>query len=146
MGISVTIVRTMATSRQYPHPMPKEGLGAAVSDLAADTSRLVQLEIELLRQELTELVRRNAIAIAMIAAAGLAALFFFIFLLVFVVEVLPIAHWITALVITAVFLVVAIVLALVGRSRIKIAAPEASIQSIKEDLEWVKQQIRPETR
>jgi hypothetical protein len=126
--------------------MPKQGLGGTVSDLAADTSRLVQLEIELLKQELTELVKRNAIAIGMIAAAALAALFFFIFLLVFAVEVLPIAHWITALVITAVFLVVAIVLALVGRSRIKIAAPEASIQSIKEDLEWVKQQIRPETR
>jgi hypothetical protein len=126
--------------------MPKQGLGGAVSDLAADTSRLVQLEIELLKQELTELVKRNAIAIGMIAAAALAALLFFIFLLVFAVEVLPIAHWITALVITAVFLVVAIVLALVGRSRIKIAAPEASIQSIKEDLEWVKQQIRPETR
>jgi uncharacterized membrane protein YqjE len=126
--------------------MPKQGLGGTVSDLAADTSRLVQLEIELLKQELTELVKRNAIAIGMIAAAALAALFFFIFLLVFAVEVLPIAHWITALVITAVFLVMAIVLALVGRSRIKIAAPEASIQSIKEDLEWVKQQIRPETR
>lgn len=126
--------------------MPKQGLGGTISDLAADTSRLVQLEIELLKQELTELVKRNAIAIGMIAAAALAALLFFIFLLVFAVEVLPIAHWITALVITAVFLVVAIVLALVGRSRIKIAAPEASIQSIKEDLEWVKQQIRPETR
>jgi Putative Actinobacterial Holin-X, holin superfamily III len=126
--------------------MPRQGLGGTVSDLAADTSRLVQLEIELLRQELTALVRRNAIAIAMIAAAALSALLFFIFLLVFLVEVLPIAHWITALVITAVFLVLAILLALVGRSRIKIAAPEASIQSIKEDLEWVKQQIRPETR
>lgn len=126
--------------------MPSQGLGGTISDLAADTSRLVQLEIELLRQELTELVRRNAIAIGMIAAAALAALLFFIFLLVFVVEVLPIPHWITALVITAVFLAVAIVLALVGRSRIKIAAPEASIQSIKEDLEWVRQQVRPETR
>jgi uncharacterized membrane protein YqjE len=126
--------------------MPRQGLSGTVSELAADTSRLVQLEIELLKQELTELVKRNAIAIGMIAAAALAGLLFFIFLLVFVVEVLPIPHWITALVITAVFLVLAVGLALVGRSRIKIAAPEASIQSIKEDLEWVKQQIRPETR
>jgi hypothetical protein len=126
--------------------MPRPSVGGAVSELAADTNRLVHLEIELLKQEVTTLVKRNAIAAGMLVASGLSALLFFIFLLVFVVEVLPWARWITALVITLIFLAAGIVLALLGRSRIKFAPPEASIESIKEDLEWVKQQIRPEKR
>ncbi len=126
--------------------MPKQGIGGLVSDLGAGGRRLVELEIQLLKQELTELAKRNAIAVGMLAGAALSALLFFIFLLVFLVEVLPVSHWITALVITAIFLAAAILLAVVGRSRIKISPPEESLKSIKADVEWVKQQIRPETR
>jgi hypothetical protein len=123
--------------------MPKEGIGATVSDLAGDTSRLVQLEIELLKQELGELVKRNAIAIGMLVLAAMAALFFFIFLQVWFVA--KFGHWV-AIGLTVFWLVAAVVLAMVGKSRIKIAGPENSIKSIKEDVEWAIQQIRPETK
>jgi hypothetical protein len=123
--------------------MPKEGIAASVSELAADTSRLVQLEIELLKQEIGELVKRNAIAIAMLVLSALAALFFLIFLQVWFVA--RFGHWV-AVGLTVFWLVAAVVLALVGKARIKIAGPENSIKSIKEDLEWAIQQIRPETK
>jgi formate hydrogenlyase subunit 4 len=103
--------------------MPSDSIAGAVSELAGDTARLVQLEIELAQQELKALLWRNII-----------------------VEAVPIRHWISALILAVVFIIVAVVLALVGRSRLKFAPPEATIQTIKDDLEWVKQQIRPETR
>ena len=126
--------------------MPRDSIAGTVSDLAADTSRLVQLEIELAQQELTALLWRNVIAIGLLLGAGILAFLGLIFLVDTVVEAVPIRHWITAVILAVVFILIAVVLALVGRSRIKFAPPEASIQSIKEDLEWVKQQIRPETR
>ena len=126
--------------------MPRDSIAGTVSDLAADTARLVQLEIELAQQELTALLWRNVIAIGLLAGAGILAFLGLIFIFDTIVEAVPIRHWISALVLAVVFIIVAVVLALVGRSRLKFAPPETTIQSIKEDLEWVKQQIRPETR
>jgi hypothetical protein len=126
--------------------MPRDSIAGTVSDLAADTARLVQLEIELAQQELTALVWRNVIAIGLLAGAGILAFVGLIFIFDTIVEAVPIAHWITALVLAVVFIIVAVVLALIGKARLKFAPPEQTIQSIKEDLEWVKQQIRPETR
>ena len=126
--------------------MPSDSIAGAVSELAGDTARLVQLEIELAQQELKALLWRNVIAIGLLAGAGILAFVGLIFIFDTIVEAVPIAHWITALVLAVVFIIVAVVLALIGKARLKFAPPEQTIQSIKEDLEWVKQQIRPETR
>jgi hypothetical protein len=126
--------------------MPSDSIAGAVSELAGDTARLVQLEIELAQQELKALLWRNVIAIGLLAAGGILAFLGLIFIFDTIVEAVPIRHWISALILAVVFIIVAVVLALVGRSRLKFAPPEATIQTIKDDLEWVKQQIRPETR
>jgi hypothetical protein len=126
--------------------MPSDSIAGAVSELAGDTARLVQLEIELAQQELKALLWRNIIAIGLLAAGGILAFLGLIFIFDTIVEAVPIRHWISALILAVVFIIVAVVLALVGRSRLKFAPPEATIQTIKDDLEWVKQQIRPETR
>jgi hypothetical protein len=132
--------------RRYPHPLPKEGIGASISDIADDVQRLVQLEIELLQQELQELLKRNAIAVGLLAVATLGVLFLLIFLQVTLIVGLPFPEWISALGVCAFWLILAIILFVVGRARIKIQPPEKTIQSIKEDLEWVKQQIRLVTK
>jgi hypothetical protein len=126
--------------------MPRDSIAGTVSDLASDTARLVQLEIDLAQQELRALLWRNVIAIGLLAGAGILAFLGLIFIFDTVVEAVPVRHWISALVLALVCIIIAVVLALVGRSRLKFAPPETTIQSIKEDLEWVKQQIRPETR
>jgi hypothetical protein len=136
----------MAT-RQYPHPLPKDGIGESIADLADDTAKLVHLELELFKQEVTALLKRNAIALGMLAGAGLAAFLALIFLLVWVIEAVPDGwHAWVALGIFVVFVAATVGLALFGKSRIKIALPEASIQSMKESLEWAKQQIKPAPR
>ncbi|HEV3230846.1 MAG TPA: phage holin family protein [Candidatus Dormibacteraeota bacterium] len=132
-------------ARRYPHPVPREGLSESISGLAEDTARLVRLEIELLKQELFDLVKRNAIAAAMLVVAGVCAFLCLILLQVFLVVLLPGHAW-WALGFTLFWLLATVILAFLGRSRLKFAAPEATIQSIKEDLEWVKQQIKPAPR
>jgi uncharacterized membrane protein YqjE len=136
--------------RRYPHPLPREGIVGSISDLADDVQRLVELEIELLQQELQELLRRNAIAVGLLAVGGLGVLFAVIFLQValvaFLPTVLPVPEWLSAMLVVLFWVIVAAVLFVVGRARIKIEPPEKTIQSIKEDLEWVKQQIRLVTK
>lgn len=131
--------------RRYPHPLPgTEGIGAAIADLTDDVQRLVQLEIELLQQELGELLKRNAIAVGMLAGAGLSALFLLIFLQVVLITALGsvIPEWLTTLGICVFWLALGLALFYIGKARIKIEPPEKTIQSIKDDLEWVKTQIR----
>jgi uncharacterized membrane protein YqjE len=125
--------------------MHKDGIGDSIADLADDTARLVQLEIELFKQEVTELVKRNAMAIAMFAGAALSAFFALIMLQVWVVQVIPSHGW-AAIAIVAVWIALAAGLAVFGKSRLKISLPEASINSVKESVEWVKHQIKPAPR
>ena len=129
-------------ARRFPHPMARDGLSESISGLASDSTRLVQLEIALLKQELAELAKRNAIAVALLLGAGVSAFLSLIFLVVWVIVLVPHHAW-AAIVVTLLFLAGAVTLGLIGRTRIKIAPPEATIQTIKEDLEWVKQQIKP---
>jgi hypothetical protein len=53
--------------------------------------------------------------------------------------------WLAALIVGVVYLVIAGVLVLIGRQRLRRAAPfapEQTTESVKEDVEWVKNQAR----
>jgi hypothetical protein len=117
----------------------------SIEDLAQDTGRLVQLEIELLKQETIELLKRNALVAAMLAGAGLCALLTLIFALVLVIQLYP-NHVLAAAIVCLIWLAAAIMLGLVGKARLKIAVPTQAIESVKEDLEWAKQQLKPATK
>ena len=133
--------------RRYPHPMPREGISGSVAELVDDVQRLVQLEIELVQQELKELAIRNGIAVGLLVTGGLGVLFAVIFAQVALVTWFPLLPpWANALILTLFWIIAAAILFAVGRSRIKIEPPEKTIQSIKDDLEWVKQQIRQVTK
>lgn len=129
----------MSTQRA-PGPAPKSG------DLAAgvvqDVSRLVSLEVALARQELKELAVSNAIAAALIAAGGLLAILaVFVALPVMVVMLVP-WHWEAAGVWAAAYLLIGIVLALVGKARLRIALPQRTVASLKETKTWALQRMR----
>jgi cobalamin biosynthesis protein CobD/CbiB len=132
-------------ARRYPHPVPREGLGESISGLAEDTGRLVRLEIELLKQEIFALLKRNAIAVGLLAASGLAAFVLLIIVQVLLVVALPWHAWV-ALALTLLWLALAVILAVVGRRRLQLKAPEATIQTLKEDLEWARTLIKPAPR
>jgi len=134
--------------------MPKEGIGAQVAEIAADAQRLVHLEIELAKQEITSLVKTNAVAAGLLAGAALCGLFVLYTLVALVVVgilALVLHHElgydaVGLAVVLLIWGIAAAVLALVGKSKLDFKMPDRTIQTLKDDVEWAKAQIRPATK
>ncbi|HXL20279.1 MAG: phage holin family protein [Chloroflexi bacterium] len=106
-----------------------------------DTVRLVQQEIQLAKIELKEMLRSNIKAAVFLGIAAFCGLLFFILLLVTIALIIP-AHALVAGIETGLFLVLAVILGLVGKSRLQIGPPPKTMTTLKEDAEWAKQVLK----
>jgi len=106
-----------------------------------DTIRLVQQEIQLAKIELQEMLRSNIQAAIFLGLAALCALLFFVMLLVTLALLIP-AHALVAGIETAVFLLLLVIFALIGRSMLKIGPPPKTMTTLKEDAEWARQVLK----
>ncbi|MFI5267968.1 MAG: phage holin family protein [Chloroflexota bacterium] len=114
-------------------------LGRQLMDEARD---LIRKEIELAKVEVIALLKTNALAVGLFAGAAVVALVFLSMLQVAIILTLPFsAQWIVAWCLAAFWLIVIIVLALLGKSKLKFKPPEKTISTIKGDIEWAKGQI-----
>jgi len=114
-------------------------LGRQLMDEARD---LIRKEIELAKVEIIALLKTNAIAIGLFLGAAVVALVFLVMLQVAIILTVPTSvQWILAWCLAALWLIVLIVLALVGRAKLKFEPPEKTISTIKGDIEWAKGQI-----
>jgi uncharacterized membrane protein YqjE len=126
----------------------EESIAELVKRLAADTSTLVHQEIELAKAELAEKGRTAGAGAGMLGGAGVAGLLALGALTACLIALLAtwIDHvWLAALIVGLVEAAIAAVLALRGRDRIKAAAPpapEQTIESVKEDVEWARTRTR----
>jgi Putative Actinobacterial Holin-X, holin superfamily III len=129
--------------------------GELLKGIADDATTLFRQEILLARQELQEGLATSAKAGALLAAAAVLGLYAFGFLLYTIGVAIGGPEWLGFAIVTAVLLVVMLVLALVGRSRMAAAkvAPErakaqlqATATELKEELRWARQQPRPPER
>ncbi|WP_158867556.1 phage holin family protein [Leifsonia sp. AG29] len=118
-------------------------LGQLVSDLPRLVAELAKAELAHLKQEFAEKAKYAGIGIGLFAAA--AFLLFFAFGVLIAAAVLGLAivlpAWAAALIVFGVLVVIAVVLALVGRSSLKRVdgvAPSKTIDSIKEDADALK--------
>ena len=102
--------------------------------------QLVRLEIALAKQEAKELAVRNGVAIGMMAAGGLLAMLTLL-VAVPVTIVLVFHSWIAGLVWVLAYAIVSTVLILVGKSRLKIEAPQRTLSSLKETRAWLVHQL-----
>jgi MFS family permease len=133
-----------------PDDLRDRPIGDLVKQLAGQTSTLVRQEIDLAKAELTEKGRvagkgaglmGGAAVAGLLAAGALTAC-----LIIALAEAIP--DWLAALVVALVLGVVAAVLALQGRNRMRAAAPpvpEQTVETVKEDVEWAKSQ-KPSAR
>ena len=128
-----------------------------VKDLTEQASTLVHKELELVKLELTENVelakaelmakgKQAGVGGAALAGAAVAGLLALGALTAFLILALDGAMpaWAAALVVTAVWALVALPLALFGRERIKdngSPVPQRTVQSGKEDVAWLKNQM-----
>ncbi len=128
---------------QREHDKRSESTAELVKDLSREISQLVRQEIALAKAEMTEKGKKAGVGAGMLSGAAVLALAAvggsmatFILLLD---RVMP--AWLAALLVTLVYAAVAGVLALRGKHRIADAgpaAPQQTIESVKEDVQWAK--------
>lgn len=116
-----------------------------LKDIGTSLQDIVRSEIKLAKIEVTDSIERLRSASAMLAGGGLLGIFAVAFILLaalFALEiVLP--AWLAALVLGVLLLGGAVVGISVGRQRLKaIRGPRKTIQTMKEDLEWTKAQVK----
>jgi uncharacterized membrane protein YqjE len=131
---------------------PRErSLPELLKRLSVETTQLVHQELDLAKVELTQKGRQAGAGAGLFgtaAALGLAGLGALTACIILALNA-ALPAWLAALIVAAIYGVIAAVLALRGRDRAKQAtplAPEQTIETVKEDVEWAKTQTRSAKR
>jgi hypothetical protein len=114
-----------------------------VKELSREVSELVRQEVALAKAEMAQKGRQAGVGAGMLSGAavlGLAAVGGSMAFFILVLDAWMPA-WLAALIVTVVYGAAAAVLGLRGKERIQEAtppAPERTIESVKEDVQWAK--------
>ncbi len=120
-------------------------VGELVKELSAQTSELVRKEVDLAKAELTEKGKKAGVGAGMFGAAGLVGVgaFFALTAALILLIAEAVDGWLAALIVAVVYGAIAAVVALQGKNKVQEAtppAPEQTIESVKEDVQWAKTQ------
>lgn len=125
---------------------PQPSVGELVRRASEHVSTLVRDEIELAKTELSGSVKRAGIGGGLLAAAAAVLLFSIPFLFVVIAELLVeigLLRWLAYLIVWVLFLLVALVLALLGRQSLKkVRKPERTMETVRETAEWARHPTR----
>ena len=125
----------------------QQSTGDLVRQLSSQTSDLVRKEMDLAKAELTEKGKKAGIGAGMFGGAGVVGLLALGALTACFILVLTefLEPWLAALIVALVYGAIAGALALQGRDRVREAtpaAPEQTVETVKEDIEWAKSQAK----
>jgi uncharacterized membrane protein YqjE len=134
-----------AAQSEQPQPAVEEqSLGAIVSRISTDLSTLMRHELDLAKIEMKEEGKKAGKTAGMFGGAAFAGWMAALFLSLTIMWALDNVMDVTwaALIVFAVWVVVAAVLAAKGRNEAKAInpKPEQTIQTLKEDAQWLKAQ------
>lgn len=120
-------------------------------DLATETSTLVRQEMELLRAELVEKAKPVGASAVSFGGSGLFGLGAFgagtAFLIAVISLVLP--TWAAALIVTAVYGIVALAFVQIGKKKLEEVRSQVApltTQTIKDDIAWAKTQVKSDAK
>jgi len=141
----------MSVTTDSSSDLRQQPVGDLLKQLSQETTTLVKQELELAKAEMSEKGKQAGKGAGMLGGSGVAALLMLGALTATLIAALDTAMqtWLAALIVTALWAVVAGVLALTGKNRLKEAtppAPEQTQQSVKEDVAWAKTRARSATR
>lgn len=121
-------------------------LGTITGDLLTNAQEVLRDEIRLVKVEIREELKTAVRAAAMLAAGVVLGLFAFGMLLFTITWALDtfLPQWLSAAIVTALVGMVAVVLIAVGKSRVSAInpKPEETVETMKENVQWVKQPTR----
>ena len=115
-------------------------------DVIQDAQELVRLNIELGKQEVRELLRRNGIAVGLLVFGALLILLALLVALPVFLILLSSNHVAGAAVWLGAYAVVGAVLALAGRLALRLAPPRKTLASLEETRNWALRQIKSNDR
>jgi uncharacterized membrane protein YqjE len=141
----------MSTANGESNELRQHSTGELVKQLSEQTTTLVRQEIELAKAELSQKGKvagegagmfGGAVVVGLLAAAALTAT-----LIALLDKAMD--FWIAALIVAVAYGAVAAVLAIRGRDRVKKGmppAPEQTVETVKEDVQWAKSQAKSARR
>jgi uncharacterized membrane protein YqjE len=140
----------MATRPEPPGPDPgdlrERSLPELLKQLSQETTQLVHQELELAKAEITQKGKQAGVGAGLFGAAGVVGLLALAALTACFILALNaiMPAWLAALLVAVVYGVIAAVLALRGKAKVKQATPpvpEQTIETVKEDVAWAKNQM-----
>jgi uncharacterized membrane protein YqjE len=142
----MTIEQSTRFAESGVSPSAAPGTGGLIHTAINEASRLVTGEVQLAKQEIAESLHAAVTALVTGTIAIFGGIAFLAMAIVALVVAVPL-HWVAALACAGAFLIIAIVGAIVAISRVKRISPlRQTVQTLKEDVEWAKQQLTPEER
>jgi hypothetical protein len=122
-----------------------------LKQLSQETTTLVRQELDLAKAEMTVKAKEGGKGAGFLGGAGVAGLMTLLALTLTLIGLLDTAmkYWLAALIVTALWAVVAGVLALQGKNKLQEATPpvpEQAQQSVKEDVQWAKTRKQSATK
>jgi uncharacterized membrane protein YqjE len=124
----------------------ERSIADVLQDIIRDVQEIVRSEVRLAKTELREEAVKAKTAAGLLGAAAITAGFavFFVLLAIVYALMLVMVSWAAALLVGIGLAVVTTVVATAGVSRLKRiqATPARAVDSMKENVEWVKQQTK----
>lgn len=113
-------------------------------DIIGNVQEMVRSEVRLARAEIREEASKTARAGAMLVAGGVMGLIAGVFLLVCLAQLLDLVmpDWAAALVVALALGIPAAILISRGRQRLHVPIPDRTIENVKENVEWMKNQTK----
>ncbi|HYW28572.1 MAG TPA: phage holin family protein [Gaiellales bacterium] len=126
-------------------------IGELTKAISRDATALVRAEVQLAKDEMAAKAKESAVGGGMLAVAALFGVAAFGTLVAMAVAALStaMATWLAALIVAVVLLVIAAVVGAIAVRRLRRAQPPApteTIESAKEDVQWLKQHATSERR
>jgi hypothetical protein len=121
--------------------------GELLKELSQQTGTLVRQEVELAKAELAQKGKELGAGAGLVIGGAVVALLAFGALTACIIALLDTAMptWLAALIVALVYAALAAALVIAGRGRIREAAPpapEQTIETVKEDVQWAKTRAR----
>lgn len=137
----------MRTMNGESNELRSHSTGDLVRELSEQTTTLVRKEIELAKAELSQKGKVAGEGAGMFGGAAVLGLVALGTLTTMILALLDkgMDLWVAALIVTLIYGAVAALLALSGRNRVKQGmppAPEQTVETVKEDVQWAKNQAK----
>lgn len=119
-------------------------ISEVLKDIFGNVQEMIRSEIRLARAEMREEVGKTADSAKLLGAGAGMALFGVGFLLVAVVQLLALVmpSWAASLIMGAVLAIAGAALLMSGKKHLQAPTPRKTIENVKENVEWMKNQTK----